>query len=621
MAAPTVDGSTIPRAAIERGAWALLASLLAALLISSLFYDRAGWPGYLAGEATYLMQARSLAEDFDLAYTRVDYDRMLLDTGNPTDLSLVSANEGRRITFDRPFPYALYLAPFIKVWPGHGFAFANALLLSLVSAFAARTFARQIGPWSALWVVVLIFGSVLFAYVFLATGDLFLFAVTLCAFCLIAGDSDGDVMAVSPRRNPKSGTGHAKSKRSRESTALSTASQRWLIAGILLAIPIATEPLYLVLLGAALFVGGHRATTLRPALVLGFLLGYVAQFIVGWWVGGGPEILGATHFRFTPETGFPLVDFTAGEWQQTVRRLSAMYWDEAPRFAWGVDLRLWGWDLIYLILGRSVGLLPYFAPLLLLAATSRAGQRRPLVLAAIGWGIGIVVLHPFNIYGGEGAVANRWFLPVYGAMWTLMAATGRKAQLAAVATLLLAAPFLWRLWFSPWQYPITGDQGYRHVTSVAQHLLPYETSQRWMPAGDMADHNGLMVKFLNPHGWAETLRGRLFFDASGSLDLLIGSMQPLDVLRFDFGQDAPGEIRVSGGQLAERVLQASGGISFRIEPHNWWRRHPMWWSPQPQWLYRLTLDIAPDSQQTDTSKNGAGRSLGFQLVGEQFEAP
>ena len=151
-------------------AWVLLASLLAATLAGAYFYDRAGWPGRLAGESTYLMQAASLAVDFDLTYTRDDFDRMLLaDLGNPTDLSLVSGSEGRRIAFDRPFPYALYLAPFVKLWPRQGFAIANALLLAFVSIFAARTLERQAGAWSPVWVAVLLFASVLFAYVFLVS--------------------------------------------------------------------------------------------------------------------------------------------------------------------------------------------------------------------------------------------------------------------------------------------------------------------------------------------------------------------------------------------------------------------------------------------------------------------
>ena len=90
---------------IRNVGWTLLASLLAVILLGAYFYDRTTWPGRLAGESTYLMQALSLSEDLDLEYTRADFDRLLLaDLGNPTDLSLVSGTGGRHITFDRPFP-------------------------------------------------------------------------------------------------------------------------------------------------------------------------------------------------------------------------------------------------------------------------------------------------------------------------------------------------------------------------------------------------------------------------------------------------------------------------------------------------------------------------------------
>ncbi len=577
---------------IRHAGWALLGSLLAVTLFAAISYERTDWPAKLAGEATYLMQARSLAEDFDLIYTRADFDRMLLDDlGNPKDLTLVTGSGGRRITFDHPFPYALYLAPFLKLWPRHGFAIANALLLALVSVFAARTLERRIGPWGVHWVVVLTFASVLFAYVFLATGDLFLFAITLSAFCLVARAEPSE---------PGTGNGDA-----------GASQQRWFVVGALLAIPAATEPLYAVLAVAALFAppaAGRRAA--RTTLVFGFFAALLAQALVGWWSGGGLFGLGASSFRFTPETGFPLVDFTAGEWPQTVRRLAAFHWDGAPRFSWGLDPRLWWWDGVYLIAGRSIGLLPYFAPLFLLpAVSSLKGYRRPLVLAAALWALGIVVLQPFNLYGGEGAIANRLFLPVYGALWMVIAPVGRKRlMIAALAASALAAPFLWRLWTAPRDYPIDRGQGYRHVASLARRILPYETSQRRMPGGDAAEHNGLMVKFLSERGWAETRRGRLKIDDNGPLELLVGSTVPLDVLRFDFGQDAPGELGVIGGEVKERLLMAGGGISFRVVPR-WQRRHATWWTPQAQWLYCVALEF-PET---------GGKSFAFEIQGERFE--
>lgn len=608
------EAITAAPAHVRQIGWALLGGLLAAMFLGSVFYDRSSWPvpAQLPGEATFLMQARSLAEDLDLVYTRTDFDRMLLsDLGNPTDLSLVSLGGGRRITFDRPFPYALYLAPFLKLWPRQGFAIANALLLMVVSVFAAKTLERFAGPWAALWTAILIFGSALFVYVFLATGDLFLFAMTVLAFCLIA------------RGQPipgEQGVPGEQGARSKNQPVAPGGSRRWFLAGALLAIPAASEALYTVLVAAAFFAPPKKDRGLaRSALVLGFLLCLILILVVSWFAGGGPALFGASQFRFTPETGYPLVDFTAAEWPQTVRRLSALHWDEAPRFAWGVDLRLWAWDGLYLLFGQAIGLVPYFAPLLLMVFTgSLAGFRRPIAFAALAWGLGVVILHPFNLYGGEGAVANRLFLPIYGALWMLLSVSAGQTRrwarpvvaspVVALAVVALAAPFMWRLWTSPWSYPIEPGGGARHVTAAAA-ILPYEVSQRWLQDGQPSDHNGLMVKFLSDHGWEEARRGRLMIEGTEPVELLVASIEPLDTFRFDFGEEAPSGIRFAGGTMQESLLQPGGGISFRVSARSRGRHHPMWWSPQPHWFYLLTVEL-PEATE------GA---LGFTLFGERYE--
>ena len=50
------------------GSWAVLGLLLAATLIGALTFDRRSWPGLVGDEATYLMQAQSLAWDLDDVY-------------------------------------------------------------------------------------------------------------------------------------------------------------------------------------------------------------------------------------------------------------------------------------------------------------------------------------------------------------------------------------------------------------------------------------------------------------------------------------------------------------------------------------------------------------------------
>ena len=50
--------------------WIVLGGLLLALLVGALRFDRTGRPSLVGDEATYAMQASSLARDFDLRMER-----------------------------------------------------------------------------------------------------------------------------------------------------------------------------------------------------------------------------------------------------------------------------------------------------------------------------------------------------------------------------------------------------------------------------------------------------------------------------------------------------------------------------------------------------------------------
>lgn len=571
-------------------AWSVLGLTLAATLAGAFFYARLDWrePRLLAGEATYLMQAESLAYDFDLTYERADFDRLLLERGaEPPDLGLSSGSRGRRIAFDRPFPYALWLAPFVRLAPESGLAIANALLLAAAALFAAWVLWPYLGAAAPLWITVLLAASVAWSYVWLATGDLFLWAVTVAAFGLLARLHIGGFWT--------------------DWTPPPVVTRTVLAAGVLLAVPCATEPLYAVLAAAAFFVVPAKRGR-RGVFVLGLAAGLAAIVAVQWWAGGGLHFAATTRFRFTPETGFPLVDFPAADWHDGVRRFQALYWDEAPRFSWGVDPLLWAWDVLYLFAGRNIGLLPYYLPaVLLFAAGSLAGWRRAIAFAAGAWVIGVVVLHPFNIYGGVGAVANRLFLPVYGAAFFLLE---RRPWLGwAVAVPVGASFFLGSLWTVPGADPISRQGGYRYVTATAERFLPYETSQRWIPASELADHQGLRLLLRNEGVWSEARRDRLVVDEHRRVRMVIASPVETKEVSLEVGPGAPSNVLLRGAELGERTLRADGGVDFRLRlrPELGVRRHPMWWTPERQWLYVLDFDLpAPPG--------GEPSSLAFRLV-------
>ena len=97
------------------GSWGLLGLLLAATLIGALTFDRRSWPGLVGDEATYLMQAQSLAWDHDLRYSRRDYDRFVEQWGlKPDGLILQSGDGGRTLVYAKPASYALWISPFLR---------------------------------------------------------------------------------------------------------------------------------------------------------------------------------------------------------------------------------------------------------------------------------------------------------------------------------------------------------------------------------------------------------------------------------------------------------------------------------------------------------------------------
>ncbi|MEM1204840.1 MAG: hypothetical protein AAGN66_16545 [Acidobacteriota bacterium] len=584
--------STATGVRARRLAWLTLGTVLAVLLVSAATYDRSGWPDLLPGEATLLMQADSLVQDGDLRYSRLDFDRQLLSRlGNPPDLALASGSGGRSITFDAPFPYALWLAPFLWLWPDDGFALANAVLLALASLFAAGSLERRIGAAAPLWLAVWVAASVTFQYVFYANGGLFLFCVGLVSAALVA---------------PETADAEVEDR---------TLSRRWLAAGLLLSIAVASRGLYWVLPAAALLALPRRGRgPLAAVFGVGLAAGSLVQAVVQFWAGGGLHFWGTERFRFTPETGYPLVDFPAAEWTSMVGRLSALYFEGSAVGTWGLDAKLWSWNAVYLWLGESIGLLPYFLPLLLLGLAPRRGALRPAVAAVGLFVVAVLAVGPFDLYGGTGAVANRLFLPIYGFLVLALGVPARPkllglptAPLAAAAAVALGAPFLSSMWGAPWTYPVAEHGGYRHVTPLAARLLPYEASQKPLPGGPVAAHGDFMVRFLDEHTWAETRRDRLVMDARHPARLLVTSSAAVDRLRIDFGDEAPADLVIRGGGEVERQLAPHGGIGFRFEPTHV-RRHVMWWSPRRQWLYFLELSFpdAPDAE------------LPFYIVGEHL---
>jgi len=528
------------------GSWAVLGLLLAATLAGAFTLDRRSWPGLVGDEATYLMQAQSLAWDHDLRYSRRDYDRFVEQWGTrPDGLILRSGDGGRTLTYGKPASYAAWIAPFLRLSPTRGAAIANALLLALAAVLAARTLERRIGPAAPLWVAVWIFASVAFAYVFWAHSDLFLMSLSALALAFAYGAPSGDE-GNEPR--PR-------------------AVLRWLSVGALLYLVTASRPFYgTLLLAAALAVPpaqrklGLSAMVLISALLLG-VSGFANLTEGDSWTPYGGE-----RQSFDSSTGFPEVELAAESWRQQIAVRGSRSWQAADEF----EPRQTAWNVLYFLVGRHVGILPYFLPLLLGLAAFRRGEGRWALIAAVAIAAAcFLVTRPFNFYGGGGAMANRYFLPLYPALWFTAARPARAWW--AVLAVALAAPFLWPLWSHPSAYLLDEEGGYRYVSDFARRLLPYETTQSHLKPSGREDfvHDGLWVKPLTTSVRAEgDGAAGIHLSAAGG-QILLGSPRPIGGVR----------------------LTILPGGSARLIPFRHPRAvHRMWWTRDLIYLYQLELE-------------------------------
>ena len=563
--------------------------------------DRREWQGLIGDEAAYLMQAESLAFDFDLVYGRGDYDRFVEHWGRrPEGLILQSGDGGATITYGKPALYSVWLAPFVRLSPTRGAALGNAVLLALAAVAAARALRRATGAAAPLWVAAFVFASVAFANVFWAHGDLFLMCLTALGLALVYGEGGRT-------RRPGDGTvtaGGAASASSSVGPTFATVT-RWALAGALLAtVALARPPYAPLLLPAAWAAWGVPAGPPRRralaalaggALVCAAIAVTSSAVQRGSWTPYGGERMG-----FYSHTGFPEVDLPPGGWSaELARRPGSGSWVAREKLVFHARPKLLAYDAIYFAVGSHVGVLPYYLPALLGLLAWRPGSRRwPLVAAVAATVLVFFLIWPFNFYGGGAALANRYFLPVYPALWFLGApgpATRRRRWiwLAPLAAFLAAAPVLLPLWTAPRAHPRTPEGNWRYVSPAARRLLPYETTlDHLKPAGrDDFALEGLWVKPLSPGAGGPDAEGRLVVEpppdgGPAAVELLLGSPHPLAVL---IVEPAPGTPPLRFGGAEVLPSPDGGGRAYRLAPRRV-ARHPMWWTADDYHLYRLRIE-------------------------------
>jgi hypothetical protein len=235
------------------------------------------------------------------------------------------------------------------------------------------------------------------------------------------------------------------------------------------------------------------------------------------------------------------------------------------------------WDVVYLFVGRHLGLVFYFAPLLVLATLAGPSrERRALPLAAGLSLLLLLLLRPFDLAGGALALGLRPLLPLGAAL--CLAATRPAGRAAAVLACLWSAAWLWPLWLGI-RHPFGGEgDGPRaeRIRYAAPYLAPWaplETTQPALRFGSRMRFGRGEVVLVG----GEVLSGGSVADVPTGrwLELLAGVPGEAPGFWVDGGEQVGNELPVRGGAVTDTIFRPDGGVSFLVRPKRAVASHPL----------------------------------------------
>jgi hypothetical protein len=379
--------------------------------------------GFKGDEATYYSLAHSLARDFDFTFERQDLIRVWEDFPGPQGIFLKRGKTLRvqpmrrfpylrrvkgedpvrsRLYYAKSFIYPLAAAPFVFAFGINGFLVFHALLLAL-DLFVAYTFLAARGssrPAALAYATVFLAASVVPVYYVWLTPELFNFSLTLYALFLW---SYKEIAAARPPARWR---------------AFLRGSGSDYAAAALVGILTFSKPTHALLMFplVALALGRRqwpRATVMVVtwALVAGALVSANAA------ITGEFNYQGGDRKTFYSSTGFPFAND-----RETFENIGPVRGREGVLLGDILvnrnTLTVFRHNLVYFVVGRFSGLVPYFFPgvvsaLLFLASRRRQPWQWLVGTTIVGGAVGMLLLWPFTFSGGGGPVGNRYFLSFY----------------------------------------------------------------------------------------------------------------------------------------------------------------------------------------------------------------
>jgi len=445
-------------------------ALTAACLITAVFLGFALFAdlpvlhqGFLtADQASYYIIAQSLAYDHDLEYTKKDLTRYKEQFwAGPQGLFLkrVKKPDGDKLYYAKSMAYALFAAPFVRVFGPNGPLVFHAGLIFLLLLMGFSYFAMSNSPGlSVLKIGTFLFASVAGAYTLWIAPDFFnLFCVfTVLYFWLYkhrrTEDNADSGASPSGTGMPSSASTTCRPKKSFgdrwQAFILSDASD-YLAAGVAGIVAYAKPPNVAVFGPLLLWTilkkkwGKAAVMLLVFVLVVGALFGTNILLTGEWNFQGGDR---KSFYATAPTEGFPLErsEFTF----EAITNAEEMSADGYFKHAFSFSPALIPINFLYFIFGRFSGMAWYFFPAILALIFFFLGKksldRWLLLVAILGEILIYVVLMPDNFGGGGGSLANRYFMGIYPLFFFLPRLKIKPAGIVVewAAAALLIAPIL-----------------------------------------------------------------------------------------------------------------------------------------------------------------------------------
>jgi hypothetical protein len=524
-------------------------------------------------ESTYVSMALSLAYDRDLKFTRTDLERFTgLYGSGPEGLFL---KQGRRISINwsRGFPrirtlprapeagldfgkallHPLVAAPFVALFGLNGFLILNVLLLAGVAWLGVEYASAQGGRGAMIFGVAFVFASIVPIYAAWLTPEVLNFSLVFAAYFLwLYKHAPYADVRTSPRA-------------------------RWLLspwtnlaaAFLLGAATYSKPPNALLIVPVAIDALWRRRLMLTVAVSITFLAGSAGLFgltalVTGEWnyQGGIRRTFYGTFPFSDPRTTFPDLGTSMATNDTDADNVLA------ARVLWP----MLGKNLVYFVVGRDAGLLPYFFPGLIaigawLAHPSRREPRRALSAAILLVSILVLlVLAPFSWGGGGGPPGNRYFLSLYPVLFFLAAPIGTATAVSAfVGGMLFVGPWL--------TTPFTASKfTWNAVDTAPLRLLPIEltmvddlpvrlSDRARIPYGTNPE---VLLYFMDTRASPPEGQG-IWVQAKGTAEIIVRSEHPLTAVKLTWQSPVANHVSAGiAGHRADFDLQAGQRITTRL---------------------------------------------------------